>query len=318
MINNFKPLLAFTIEDFSELKFPLLASSKIDGIRCIVMNGIAYSRSLKPIVNKHIQSMVSSLDPDLVFDGELFVGENFQHTTSAVMSIKGEPNFTYLIFDCIRNENLNEPFASRVDFLNNLTLPTFCRKLEQRWIMDSKDLIDFYHKQLELGFEGVIVREPYKHYKFGRSTKKENIIGKIKPFADDEFEIVGFESYKENTNVSELNELGYKHKSTKQEGKIEKELLGSFVCKHPCGEFSVGSGLTLEQRHNFWQEKESLIGKKIKVKYLNYGTKELPRNTVFLGFRSEDDFSEKKRNYSKIFIYVRRSFCRFKICCKKY
>ena len=53
---KFKPMLACECTDLSQVKFPILASSKLDGIRCTIFGGVAYSRSLKPIPNKFVQS----------------------------------------------------------------------------------------------------------------------------------------------------------------------------------------------------------------------------------------------------------------------
>ncbi len=56
---TFKPMLADPIEpEKYPLRFPLLVSTKIDGIRVLVRDGVAYSRSLKPIPNKYVQSVL--------------------------------------------------------------------------------------------------------------------------------------------------------------------------------------------------------------------------------------------------------------------
>lgn len=54
----FKPLLACNA-DLSKVRYPVYVSPKLDGIRCIVINGIAMSRSMKPIPNRYIQSQIS-------------------------------------------------------------------------------------------------------------------------------------------------------------------------------------------------------------------------------------------------------------------
>lgn len=65
---TFKPMLAATVVDRTKLRFPFLASPKLDGIRCIVLDGQVLSRSLKPIRNKFIVKQLQGL-PNL--DGEL-------------------------------------------------------------------------------------------------------------------------------------------------------------------------------------------------------------------------------------------------------
>jgi DNA ligase-1 len=55
-----RPMLA--CKDATGLKFPLLASAKIDGVRALVKDGKVLSRSLKPIPNRHVQEMFGSLE----------------------------------------------------------------------------------------------------------------------------------------------------------------------------------------------------------------------------------------------------------------
>src|SRR5688572_14503491 len=111
----FKPMLAATIKDIKELTFPLLASPKLDGIRCVILNGKAVTRNLKPIPNDFIRNFLES-HPELDgLDGELMLndppapkkieieegegGLDFNHVQSAVMSSDGEPDFYYAVFD---------------------------------------------------------------------------------------------------------------------------------------------------------------------------------------------------------------------------
>ncbi len=70
MSDIFKPMLACEV-DLDKLRFPLLASAKLDGVRAIVRDGVVYSRSNKPIPNKFVQQQFKHLEH---FDGELIVG----------------------------------------------------------------------------------------------------------------------------------------------------------------------------------------------------------------------------------------------------
>ena len=85
------------------VKFPVLASPKIDGIRAIVRDGMLMTQSLKPVPNKFIQSSVNWADYEGL-DGELVVGSPtdanvMQATQSGVMSEEGEPDWHYWCFD---------------------------------------------------------------------------------------------------------------------------------------------------------------------------------------------------------------------------
>ena len=105
-----KPMLAASATD-SEIRQLLVnfgymnASPKLDGIRCTIQNGVAYSRSLKPIRNKYIQTLLGHEKYDGL-DGELIVGEPnasdvYTATTGAVMRVGGLPDVRFWIFDNI-------------------------------------------------------------------------------------------------------------------------------------------------------------------------------------------------------------------------
>lgn len=102
---GFKPQLAIEQTKVKTQPANRYMSEKLDGIRCIVFGGVAYSRSLKPIPNKSIQAYVEHhwemLDG---MDGELIVGDKnapdvFNQSTSGVMRIEGDPEFTFWVFD---------------------------------------------------------------------------------------------------------------------------------------------------------------------------------------------------------------------------
>src|SRR6266478_691865 len=86
---KFKPMLAGQVTDIKALKFPVLVSKKLDGVRCLVQDGILVSRTLKPIPNKFVQAKFKGLPEGT--DGELIVGDPrepdaYRKTVSVVMS----------------------------------------------------------------------------------------------------------------------------------------------------------------------------------------------------------------------------------------
>lgn len=54
---KFRPMLSATVTEVAALRFPLLASHKLDGIRALVLGGVVVSRNLKPIPNRHVQAL---------------------------------------------------------------------------------------------------------------------------------------------------------------------------------------------------------------------------------------------------------------------
>jgi len=47
--SGMKPLLAAKLESLDQLRYPVLATPKLDGIRCLLWQGRAMTRKLKPI-----------------------------------------------------------------------------------------------------------------------------------------------------------------------------------------------------------------------------------------------------------------------------
>ena len=285
-----RPMLASRLKHFDRLRFPLYASPKIDGVRCLVKDGVAVSRTLKPIPNRWIQSKLSNFAEFEGFDGELIVDDPttegvMQRTTSGVMSFEGKPNFTYFIFDLW---NSAEPFEQRFLALHSyipeivILNQTLCRS-----IYDVKRCED---RALALGYEGLILRNPQTHYKFGRSTEEEQALLKIKRFQDSEAVVLRVNALEHNGNCAEVSELGLTKRSTAKSGKVALEMLGALEVKDlETGiEFSIGSGFTESQRIEFWNLE--LKGRIVKYKHFAVsGVKEKPRFPTFLGFRSEED-----------------------------
>ena len=294
-MKNFKgPLLAGDATGLN-LRFPLIASPKIDGIRCCMVNGEAMSRSLKPIRNNHVRTLLERNASLLNWlDGELTVGDSFNGTSSGIMSIQGTPDFTYHLFDRIQED---VPFHDRYRQVAAMNLPYFCKVLPHIPIHSQERLDAYYEEMLLLGLEGIMLRDPYGRYKCGRSTEKEGILLKLKPFEDSEARIVGFEELMHNENEAQTNALGLSQRSTAKDGKVGGNTLGKFLvvgtqeAHYIDVEFAVGTGigLTHELRQKIWDCREAYLGKMIKFKYQKVGSIDKPRIPIFLGFRDERD-----------------------------
>ena len=289
-----KPLLSCEVP-LDKVNFPIYVSTKFDGIRALVIDGVVYSRSLKPIRNKHIQKLFGKEEYN-GFDGELIVGniydkDVFQKTTSGVMSENGEPNVTFHVFD-LWNKPTNT-YEDRQELLQNTLL--------QDSVMSSivyttihkcysiEDVEFFLKHEKNVGGEGLIGRNPKGLYKYGRSTPKEQLSIKFKFFVDSEFEVIGFEELHKNTNEQVINELGYAKRSTHKENQIPMNTLGSLVLKFGDTTFNVGSGFTGVQRAEIWANRDNYIGKLAVVRYMDVGAKLVPRLPSFKGWRDIDD-----------------------------
>lgn len=287
-----KPLLAYTVESIETVRFPVFASPKLDGIRCLILDGVAVSRTLKPIPNLHIRHQLAGLP---ALDGELICGDPtdpdcFNRTTSAVMSRDGAPRFTFRVFDHFGAPTDNFPqrlflaemaaYHARADFRP-------VEMVRQDFIRDAAELARYEAEQVAAGYEGVMVRAIESPYKFGRSTAKEGILGKVKRFADAEAEIVGIEELHRNGNAAEINALGHTERSTAAAGLVPAGTLGALIVRAEgfAETFKIGTGYTSAQRDSLWADRASLPGRLVKFKHQPAGAKDAPRFPVFLGFR---------------------------------
>lgn len=286
-----KPMLASPAGPV--IPFPMLLSPKLDGIRCLVIGGVAVGRSLKPIPNKYVQLLFghhefNGLDGELIVDSPI-AKEVFQVTSSGVMSIEGQPKVKFYVFDDFSHE---AGFAKRLDIAFKRTKKhTHFVQVPHHEIIEEVDLLNYEEDYLETGYEGVMLRHPDGPYKFGRSTAKEAWLLKVKRFVDSEAKIIGFTEAQHNANEAKRNELGQLERSSHKAGKVGKQTLGALMVKDlKTGvEFDIGTGFTADQRSLLWAQSDNLLGKVIKYKSQPTGVKEKPRFPVFLGFRNKVD-----------------------------
>jgi DNA ligase-1 len=291
---GFKPMLAVEHSKVKTQNFPYYLSEKLDGIRCIVFGGAAYSRSLKLIPNLSIQAYVNYWAHILEgFDGELIVGDKnapdvFNQSTSGVMRIEGEPDFTFWVFDKYIS---GTEYTSRIGKIDVNKLPDRVKFLPQFYVTKQHDVDEWEANFLKRGAEGVMLRDPHSMYKCGRSGTKNPELQKVKRFVDNEFQIIGWEPKYTNTNEAKTNELGRTERSTAKDGMVALDTMGSLIlCTSKGDTFSCGSGMTDAIRADLWERRETLMGQLAKVKYFDVGTGySVPRFPIFLGIRSKDD-----------------------------
>lgn len=289
-----RPLLASTLEDISSLKFPVLATPKLDGIRVLRVDGKALTRKFKPIPNTYIREMLEKYLPDGV-DGEIMTPGTFNDIQSKVMSFDGEPEFTFYVFDYVKDD-LNKPYCERINDMVDVVLPDkivpfHVNMLFPMLINNQEELLTYEKTCLSKGYEGVMIRQPNGKYKCGRSTPKEQILIKLKRFLDAEARVIGFEEKLHNDNIQEKDEFGLSKRSSKKDGLQPANMLGALLVEDITTgiKFGIGSGFDDALKKEIWQNRTKYLGKLVKYKYQSIGQKEAPRFPVFLGFRSKLD-----------------------------
>jgi len=294
----------------SDIKFPCYASPKIDGFRCIVgPGGVPLSASLKPIPNEFVQEYFKRHANVLTgLDGELVVGEPtgdvFERTSGALRRKSGEPDFTFWVFDKYTTER---PYRYRSFDLRQLdgpwgggdrVLPKRVAVVEQEFVHTCNALKGHAERWLLAGYEGTMIRSPEGPYKFGRSTKREGYLLKIKPFVDHEAVVIGMTEEMANGNEAKTNELGRTERSSHKANKVGKGTLGTLVVRGLNGpfkdvEFDIGTGFTAEDRRALWNSPEPVVGCVATYKHMEgSGGYSKPRHPVFLRFRPDFDLED--------------------------
>lgn len=310
---TFKPMLAPNDEvNLDEVKYPLLASYKLDGIRCIFKDGEILSRSLKQIQNKQSREKFEPIrkyceENNIILDGEIYSPKlTFQAITSFVMtkdfedkkSIKkyGEvkkipEHLKFHCFDAIEMEQSHVRFQER-DFVVQSVVMDFENLIVgvEQFKVDSNEAVEAHFKEaLGGGYEGLILKSVDGHYKFGRGTIKEGLIYKVKPYRTFDAQITGVVQATEVDPNAEKkkNELGRSVTSKKKGDRILIEKASAFNVKYEGKDLKVVLAMTDEEKEEVWRNKDSYIGRWIEYRGMLVGAKDVPRHPTFIRFRED-------------------------------
>lgn len=246
-------------------------SRKIDGARCIGIvdsNGDTtfYSRTGKEFDTLAIvRSGIKALNiTNVVFDGELCLvdddgNEDFQGVMKQLKKKDHTiPNPSFKIFDMITHDEFyskkgekNRPYSIRYNNLREVMRDNTCACLSvlcQELIKDDDHFAEWTKRGNDYGWEGVMLRadEPYK-------GKRSKDLLKVKKFFDDEYEVID----------TEMGPFRY----VKNNAECEETMLSCVTIKHKDHLVRVGSGFTIEQRQEFYQNPRKILGKVITVQY---------------------------------------------------
>jgi DNA ligase-1 len=246
-------------------------SRKIDGARCIAIvdaagNTTFYSRTGKifdtlDIVSGGIRALGLI---NVVLDGELcLVDEDGNEDFQGVMKELRKkdhtiPNPSYKIFDMITHDEFysqkgekNRPYSIRYNNLREVMRDNTCACLSvlgQELIKDDDHFAEWTKRGNDYGWEGVMLRadEPYK-------GKRSKDLLKVKKFFDNEYKVID----------TEMGDFRY----VKDSAEWEETMLSCVMIQHKNNIVRVGSGFTIEQRQEFYQDPSKILGKIITVQY---------------------------------------------------
>lgn len=299
-----RPMKGATVEAKTRhmLRFPYLASPKLDGIRAVIDTGKSYSNSGKALPSSHVQRLSLCLPDGL--DGEWVYGPPteegcLEKSKSAVMSkdwpVELDPDqLRFYVFDFA----VGGVFAHRVKRYMVLDFPSWVVKLPQIELTSEERLDEFYNLCIIEGYEGIILKRLSGLYKHGRATELQNLQWKMKPFGKELFEavITGWYPLRESVDGFSANAFGLAERSYRQEDKVEVDMLGGWYVKDikTGREFSIGGGrgLTKAKRIEFFKKGDDMIGDVIQYTCMTYGEVDKPRHPQYRAYRSKLDMTE--------------------------
>lgn len=321
-MENFKPMLAIDATNaLDKISYPKLASTKLDGIRCIFHPKLGMvSRSLKPIQNKQLQEKFKPIlnlvkEMNIILDGELY-GHNltFQEITRVCMTKdfndpktikkfeKLDTKTSILIllesikFCCFEVDNSQlDKFSERALFITQIDGRLFEERfkyfevLNQILVHSKKDVIKTFNYFLKQKYEGAILRALDSPYKYGRSTLKEEYMLKVKPFETFDAPIKNVVQATEvNPNAEKkINELGRSVTSRLKEDRVLIKKACAFEVCYNDFVLKVSLAMTDVEKEEIWQNRDLYLGKMIEYKGMMIGAKDVPRHPVFVRFRED-------------------------------
>lgn len=283
LIPKFTVALANKLQDYKKgLNGLYFLEPKIDGLRCVIIDGKAYTRNGKPIKTAdHVIAELPSAAGDFVLDGELLGVGAFEDTISQIKNVKkaqeNEHKLVFNVFDAVRadewaakksrctNERKNDlVYIFRLDLHTDSALPPHIRVVPWTVCQNPDDaLVQQKHDQyVERGYEGAMIKS-----NVGYEWKRSNAVLKKKDFLDIDLPIVGF---------------------VEGQGKYQG-MMGTMVVCDRGNESEVGTGFSDAQRRSLWENREKLIGMTAELKYQNKTKDGALRIAVFKGLRGDKD-----------------------------
>ena len=179
----------------------------------------------------------------------------------------------YIVFDAAKESEWKHPtknYDDRLAFAKTMIADINHKKIQIIPCFYSVEnpsqeyLVATCKESVEKGYEGLILRREDCPVENKRGKK----LIKVKMFQDFEAKIIG--------TVEGNNRLA--------------GTLGAFICVTKDGvQFEVGSGISDEERIEFWPKRKEFVGQIVSVKYFEYTEDLKPRFPIYKGIRHPDD-----------------------------
>lgn len=291
LIKTFKVALAnsYDPKHINKTKDKWFISRKLDGIRCLIHINIntkeivCYSRQGKEILTlnklkKDILNNIQKFKENCFLDGEVVVMKNNKEDFKGIMEKIRRKNYTmenprYYCFDIIKEKDFYEQkseikYEERYNILKQTIEDTYkyIKVLEQVEYTEEK-LNKYAESSKENEWEGLIIRRNTKY-----EGKRTNSLLKFKEMKDDEYKVIDIEK----------GMFRYINQDTGLEE--EMETLSAVIIDY--NNTKVGSGFSINERKEYYENPDKIINKIITVKYFEK-TEDSLRFPVFKGIHGE-------------------------------
>lgn len=261
------PMLAADyLKQGHRIEYPCYVSAKLDGVRCLAIRHEdsveLKSRGGKEYSVPHIQqALMDVMKVGDIWDGELYIhGKFLEEIVSAVKKQnENSKNIKFIIFDVVNDQ----PYSERLKCAQDMQIkPNVSLEFLYPQVVFNEDEMKSVHKKyVACGYEGIMLRNSSGVYESG---KRSADLQKYKTFMDAEFQIVDVITDKDGGAIFVVQNL------------------------FAPNQFNVVGG-SHDQRKVWLQEKESLIGKWITVKYQTlYKDTKIPQFPTLVSFREAD------------------------------
>jgi len=270
LIPQFKVALAEAIDkmpDFENEEW--FGSRKLDGVRCIIRKEqdeiSAHSRSGKEFETLgKLLDEVSKIEGDFVLDGEVCIvdengNENFQDIMKQIRRKNHTiDNLKMFVFDMLTLQEFDEQKGEiplRIRYENSISALHVAGCNENIIEVLGQDIIpnvEYFNKLNDeataAGHEGIMIRK-----NSGYKGKRSKDILKVKKFHDAEYKVVGAT----NGDIRVV-----------EDGR-EKTIncLSNITIIHKGNKVGVGSGFSIDQRKEFYEDHNKILGKTVTVQY---------------------------------------------------
>ena len=286
-IPKFEIMLGERMNEEVDFNRNYILTKKLDGVNLTCFkeeNSISFfTRQGKQV--EGLENLIEQYKtlPDGVYFGEALYSDEsiakdrkelYRLSTGELNSKRNFKKITHWIFDYQtleewNSENFITPYANTIHTLENMFLNNKLKNIKMVPFVyqgTGKDIaFELLKRAKEDGWEGLVLRYSSSVYKKERSSD----FIKLKPMIDVDLRVVGFKEFKHPNN------------------------LGALICEDDDHiiKCSVGSGFSKEQRKEFWNNRNELIGKIVEIQTMEItenkiGKKSL-RFPVFVRFRDD-------------------------------